>query len=1345
MIKTGTKVQKDAKAPFWAKSIAWLLLGASAPLQTFAVNSARNEISAPAAIDVNITGNLRFCAGGSTQLTANFSGLSGTPSFTWRRNGVFMPGASTATITVDNPGSYSVTVNGSGGQTATAAAVEVDVFRLKTLVQNACPGSTGNVNLVLLDNLGTSNQISYLWSNGYTGQDLMGVASGLYSVTATDVNGCTATASALVNNTIVNVNAGSNVTICAGSSVQLNASGADNYLWAPAAGLSSDFIANPVASPTSTTTYTLTGYVNSGDLVTNGDFNQRNTGFYTDYAYVNSFANGGYSTGTGLYPEGKYAVVPNRSDTNVTKFHPAFKGVGHNRGNVAGENDDYYLAVNGSSTLGQIVWQQTIDVLPGTTYNFTTWIASINLGNLSRLRFKINNDVLGNQIVAPNALNTWNQFFTTWNSGSSNTATISIINDNLITSGNDFALDDISFSVGCMASDEVTVTVVPALSGNTLSCPQQSTFCISGNPGMITGSIPTGGTGEYTYQWQISDDNQNFSDIPNATSASYDPSSVSANTWYRRIVRSGDCSNTSASCGINISGQNQISNNTISAPQTIAFCNSGNPGVINGATPNGPGQASFTYIWESSLDGNNWTAIEGAAGLNYDPSTLQATTSFRRIARKGDCVSGASNVITITINNAPAISIPAATERCGAGSLSLEANSTGTVKWFAAAQGGQALFTGQVYTVNVNESTSYFVEASANGCTSARTEVIAQINQAPSVTSSNATLVCGEGNSTVSASASAGSINWFFDAAGEQMIGSGNSIEIPATVSTTVYVGASENGCASALTPVAITVGQNTVSSVTEVACDSYTWSLNGVTYTSSGMYSHNATNESGCLHRTTLNLTINNSGSETIEATIFEGQSYEFFGQSITAEGTYTNNGVGSNGCPFVTTLVLSVEEDNNNPGPDSSSCSPVEVISFIQGPASDLLSPVATERSDANEALGTPENSDAVTTPANNNFVSLGFGGEIVLKFGYPIKNGAGNDIFVVETTFNSATSNNCSRYPERIRAYASQDNCNWVYLGEGCQDTYFDLKGLNWAQYVKIVDISNNGSFNGLVDAYDLDGIICLHGEETNPTATDLVFGTAQDVINYTPGLRKNGSEIVANRRVAENALGAPQNTNTVNFVSLGFGGSLIVKFDYVIFDAAGTDIQLVETSYGNPSCASYPEKAQVEGSLDGINWIMLNDNICLDGSIDVSAAGAIQFLRVTDRTLASTMGGTADGFDVDGFVVLNSCASVSARIGEIADNIQTADEVVSTSAFPNPFANEVQVTIATGDQDKVVTLTVMNNLGQVVMTKRLNVTSSSEIIETLNLESLRRGIYLLNVETQNSVETIKLVKQ
>ncbi len=1522
MTKTGTKVQTPTRRtnPFnWMKSLTWMMLVASFPMQSFASNSENAVIMAPAAASANITGNLRICVGGTTQLTANTSGFTGSTSFTWRRNGVFMPGATTATITIDNPGSYTVTVSG-GGQTATSEAVQVQAFRLKSLVQNACPGSTGNVNLVLLDNLGTADQITYSWSNGFNGQDLMGVPSGLYTVNATDINGCVATTSALVNNTIVNVSAGQDVSICAGGSVQLNASGASNYMWAPADGLSSDFIANPMASPTSTTTYTLTGYVNSGDLVTNGDFNQRNTSFYSDYAYVNSFAVGGYSTGTGLYPEGKYAVVPNRNDSNVTKFHPAFKGVGHNRGNAAGENDDFYMAINGSSTQGQIVWQQTVEVLPGTSYNFTTWIASINLGNLSRLRFKINNDVLGNQIVAPNTLNTWNQFFTTWNSGSNTTATISIINDNLILSGNDFGLDDISFSVACMATDQVTVTVLPALTGNSITCPAVTTFCLSGDAAEIVGSTPTGGNGSYTYQWEVSDDNQNFSSIDGATSANYNPVAVNATTYFRRKAMSGDCSIISNVCTVTIQGS--ISNNVLTAPSPTSFCASGNPGNIVGTELNNAGTATTTYMWESTTDGNEWFMIEGATAASYDPATINTTTSFRRIAKRGTCNSGASNVITFTVNSPPVVTIPAATARCGAGILTLEANATGTINWFAAAQGGQSLFTGSVYTVTVPSTTSYFVAATSNGCTSARTEVVATVNNAPSITSTTPGFTCGNGNAQVSAAASSGTVNWYFDAAGTQMIGAANSISVPVTASTSVYVGASENGCASGLTPVAITVGENTTATVAATACDTYTWALNGQTYTTSGAYAYASENAAGCTLTTTLNLTINNSGAETITATILAGESYSFFGQSITTAGTYTNNGVGANGCPFVTTLILTVEEDNNNGGPiacgenqiengnfeagnvdftsdftykvnnpavntemipentysvgenanayhpqwsgvgrsgkflilngntvtektvwaqdvvvsngreyvfnlfaqnifatapssmkfvltpndfispavvfgtytattglngwsevsavlnstytgsaklsivsdnitafgndfgidDISfietcpvSCSPIEVISFNQGPASDLLSPVAAERSNANEALGAPENSDAVTTPANNNFVSLGFGGEIVLKFGYPIKNGAGDDIFVVETTFNSANANNCSRYPERIRAYASQDNCNWVYLGEGCQDTYFDLQGLNWAQYVKIVDISNNNSFNGLVDAYDLDGIICLHGEETNPTATELVFGSAQDVVIYEPGLRKNGSAIVANRRVAENALGNPQNTNTVNFVSLGFGGSLVVKFDYVVFDAAGADIQLVETSYGNPSCASYPEKAQVEGSLDGNTWIMLNSEICLDGLIDVAAAGAIQYLRVTDRTLASTMGGTADAYDVDGFVVLNACASSPARLGQIGDDVQTADEVVSTSAYPNPFENELQVSIATGDQDKVVTLTVMNNLGQIVMAKRVNVTPSSETIETLNLETLRRGIYLLNVETQNSVETIKIVKQ
>jgi hypothetical protein len=51
----------------------------------------------------------------------------------------------------------------------------------------------------------------------------------------------------------------SDTTICPGSPVVLNTTGATNYTWTPATGLSSTIISNPTASPITTTTYTVVG------------------------------------------------------------------------------------------------------------------------------------------------------------------------------------------------------------------------------------------------------------------------------------------------------------------------------------------------------------------------------------------------------------------------------------------------------------------------------------------------------------------------------------------------------------------------------------------------------------------------------------------------------------------------------------------------------------------------------------------------------------------------------------------------------------------------------------------------------------------------------------------------------------------------------------------------------------------------------------------------------------------------------------------------------------------------------------------------------------------------------
>ncbi len=421
-----------------------------------------------------------------------------------------------------------------------------------------------------------------------------------------------------------------------------------------------------------------------------------------------------------------------------------------------------------------------------------------------------------------------------------------------------------------------------------------------------------------------------------------------------------------------------------------------------------------------------------------------------------------------------------------------------------------------------------------------------------------------------------------------------------------------------------------------------------------------------------------------------------------------------------------------------EQASCYASEVVSFNQKKQNDG-STVTTSRSNPTKALGAPQNNDT------ENFVSLGFGGDITLKFANPIKNGAGNDVRVTESTFGGTS---CARYPETIRAFASQDGCHFVWIGDGCQDTDFDLGSLAWAQYIKLVDVSPIGAtYQGtpVADAYDVDGVECLNGSESNPVPSTLVSGSATQVINYTAGLRKNGTAITPARAIPANALGLPQGTNTVNFVALGFGGSLTLKFDYVIFDNAATnDLSLVETSFGNPSCASYSEKVMVEGSLDGINWIMLtNEDICLDGEIDINNAGVIQYVRLTDRSASSKFSGTADGYDVDGLVVINECAT-NATPARIFDNTSTANEVASAEVFPNPFTESTNVEITTGDLDNSVTIRVVNFLGQQVYVETLNVASSSVVRHTIAMNEFSKGVYFLTVETNTTKETVKLVK-
>ena len=101
-----------------------------------------------------------------------------------------------------------------------------------------------------------------------------------------------------------------------------------------------------------------------------------------------------------------------------------------------------------------------------------------------------------------------------------------------------------------------------------------------------------------------------------------------------------------------------------------------------------------------------------------------------------------------------------------------------------------------------------------------------------------------------------------------------------------------------------------TSSTTTVTACDSY--EFNGQTYTTSGTYTATLVNAAGCDSTATLVLTINNSNTATVEATICAGESYEFNGQTYTATGTYTATLENAAGCDSVVTLTLTVRPAN-------------------------------------------------------------------------------------------------------------------------------------------------------------------------------------------------------------------------------------------------------------------------------------------------------------------------------------------------------------------------------------------------------------------------------------------------
>lgn len=277
---------------------------------------------------------------------------------------------------------------------------------------------------------------SYAWyNNTYT-------TTGDYTDTLTTLNGCDSLVTLHLFLTPFTPQVSNDTTICAGNSntVQLNATGGTYYKWQPSTTLSDTAIANPVATPTQTTTYTVTiSKETSQNIITNGSFENGNTGFTSTYAYKTPPNTS----------EGQYWV-----STNAQAWNGGMAACGDHTtgtGNM--------MLVNGAVAVNASIWCQTVPVTPNTDYAFSTWVASVSSQNPALLQFSINGTLLQQPFQASATNCDWQQFYALWNSGSNTSANICIVNQNNVASGNDFVMDDISFSPLCKEVKTVTVTV----------------------------------------------------------------------------------------------------------------------------------------------------------------------------------------------------------------------------------------------------------------------------------------------------------------------------------------------------------------------------------------------------------------------------------------------------------------------------------------------------------------------------------------------------------------------------------------------------------------------------------------------------------------------------------------------------------------------------------------------------------------------------------------------------------------------------------------------------------------------------------------------------------------------
>ena len=229
------------------------------------LNNRIRKITPPLTINVN---SANLCAGGSATLTA-----TGATTYSW--SPAIGLSASTGSMVVANPTVTTIyTIIGAKGDSMSITTSTVSVF---TSVPTVSGTSTYTICGSGSKTLSVSGASTYTWlpsvtlSNADTASPVASpTTTTIYTVTGANGCGVSNPMTVTVNvNPIPTLSLTSNVySMCSDSSQVISVSGASTYIWRPIYTVSNYTAASTVASPTSTTVYTVTGTTNGCTNVT---------------------------------------------------------------------------------------------------------------------------------------------------------------------------------------------------------------------------------------------------------------------------------------------------------------------------------------------------------------------------------------------------------------------------------------------------------------------------------------------------------------------------------------------------------------------------------------------------------------------------------------------------------------------------------------------------------------------------------------------------------------------------------------------------------------------------------------------------------------------------------------------------------------------------------------------------------------------------------------------------------------------------------------------------------------------------------------------------------------------